>query len=271
MAAGYSSGMEAFKPLLPLGEGFVLDYVAISLRQAGIKDIYLVTGYAREKLRPAIEKHDLIEVYNSSFSLGMFSSIQAGIKALPRQAPGCFLVPVDCPLFGSETVEKMVEGITAGTTVEVMAGAVGDPGEDTDRGAEQKLEKGTVFAVPVYRGKKGHPLYVPKRHFAEIVNHDGGGGLKAVTDKYFEEMLRISVPGEGVLMDMDTQEQYENVKFFLAGGKVSEKLAPLAPGRRFILVRHGQIRQHKEKIFLGQTDVPLSQVGIDQARRPERW
>jgi broad specificity phosphatase PhoE len=36
-------------------------------------------------------------------------------------------------------------------------------------------------------------------------------------------------------------------------------------GRRLFLVRHGEIRQHREKIFLGQTDVPLSDTGRLQA------
>jgi len=35
--------------------------------------------------------------------------------------------------------------------------------------------------------------------------------------------------------------------------------------RRIFLIRHGQTRRHKEKIFLGQTDVPLSSQGREQA------
>lgn len=230
--------MEAFKPLLPLGEGTVLEKVAASLRRGGIGEIYLVTGHERERMNTAARKHGLKEVHNPQFARGMFSSIQTGIGALPSGVAGCFLVPVDCPLFGSETIEKM----------------------------RREMGEGRAFAVPTYRGKKGHPLYVPAKHFQEILNHDGKGGLKAITDAYFVETLRIPVEGEGVLMDMDTKEEYEKVKEFLAKGKVSRHLSPLASGRRFILVRHGQIRQHKEKIFLGQTDVPLSPLGQDQAR-----
>jgi probable phosphoglycerate mutase len=39
----------------------------------------------------------------------------------------------------------------------------------------------------------------------------------------------------------------------------------LLRGRRLFLVRHGEIRQHQEKIFLGQTDEPLSERGRKQA------
>jgi len=35
--------------------------------------------------------------------------------------------------------------------------------------------------------------------------------------------------------------------------------------RRLVLVRHGQPRQHSGRIFLGQTDVPLSERGREEA------
>lgn len=34
---------------------------------------------------------------------------------------------------------------------------------------------------------------------------------------------------------------------------------------RIVLVRHGETRRHKEKVFLGQTDVPLNEDGKNQA------
>ena len=46
-----------------------------------------------------------------------------------------------------------------------------------------------------------------------------------------------------------------------------EKLAASGDGgshRRVILIRHGEIEKHKEKIFLGQSDVPMSDEGRDQ-------
>lgn len=36
-------------------------------------------------------------------------------------------------------------------------------------------------------------------------------------------------------------------------------------GKRIFFVRHGEIEQHKEKIFLGQNDVALSEKGKEQA------
>lgn len=122
------------------------------------------------------------------------------------------------------------------------------------------------FLVPVFEGKKGHPLYIPRRYFDEICSYDGPGGLKAVTDKYWDKMIRIPVDEEGCVMDMDTPESYRKITDFLGKGCRREPLLKLAEGRRFFLIRHGQTRQHSEKMFIGQYDIPLNEEGKLQIR-----
>lgn len=236
LAAGFSSRMGSFKPLLPLNDETVIQRVLRVSKAAGIRQRVVVTGYNREALAPLLEKNGAVEVRNPRFEEGMFTSIQAGVSALPRNLDGFFVLPVDCPL----------------VTKEVLAAL------------EQSFEP-DKFSVPCYRGKKGHPLLIPAMYRQAILRHDGTGGLKAITDKDYGKMKRIEVREEGVVMDMDTPRAYEKIKEWLAGKERFEDFLKLAEGRRFFLVRHGQIRQHKEKIFLGQTDVPLSEKGRIQA------
>ena len=99
----------------------------------------------------------------------------------------------------------------------------------------------------------------------EILNHDGTGGLKGITDKYDDLMIRVETGRESTVLDMDTPAAYEELQAFYERGLKSESLADLAAGRTFYLIRHGQPQQHRDKIFLGQTDVPLSDIGIKQA------
>jgi len=55
------------------------------------------------------------------------------------------------------------------------------------------------------------------------------------------------------------------------GGATAESMESAAPttinktGARLFLVRHGEPRQHSDRIFLGQTNVPLSDRGREQA------
>ena len=46
LAAGYSSRMKSFKPLLPIGELTAVERLMSSVRAAGIDDIIVVTGYS---------------------------------------------------------------------------------------------------------------------------------------------------------------------------------------------------------------------------------
>lgn len=236
LAAGFSSRMGRFKPLLPLNDETVIQRVLRVSKAAGIRQRVVVTGYNREALAPLLEKNGAVEALNPRFEKGMFTSIQTGISALPRNLDGFFVLPIDCPLVTKEVLMAL----------------------------ELSFEP-DKFSVPCYRGKKGHPILIPSMYREPILQHDGTGGLKAITDKDYDKMKRIEVREEGVVMDMDTPRAYENIKEWIAGKDRFEDFTKLAEGRRFFLVRHGQIRQHKEKIFLGQTDVPLSEKGRIQA------
>lgn len=239
LAAGYSSRMKAFKPLLTIGGMTALERLVGSIRAAGVEKIIVVTGHGRERLQPLLDKLNLRSVYNRSFDKGMFTSIQAGLSAAERffsGISGTLLMPVDCPLIGSKALESVIKA--------------------TESAACENL-----FHVPVFRGKKGHPLFIPAVYIEEICSYEGSGGLKAITDKYWDRMVRVPVDDEGCVMDMDTQEGYEELKEFWEAGCIRTPLEVLSRGKRIILLRHGQTQQHEEKMFIGQYDVPLSPEG----------
>lgn len=239
LAAGYSSRMGSFKPGLQIGGKTVIARLIASFYDAGIKDIVVVSGHNREVLKSLIKGFDVTESYNENFPKGMFTSIQAGVQKTDKALRGFFLIPVDCPLLEAETIDLLVSNIR----------------DDSS------------FVVPCYRGKKGHPLYIPMKYRDEILNYDGNGGLKAITDKYDDQMIRIETGRESTVMDMDTPAAYEELKAFYQRGMKLESLEELAKGRCFYLIRHGQPQQHRDKIFLGQTDVPLSDEGRKQAEK----
>ena len=54
-------------------------------------------------------------------------------------------------------------------------------------------------------------------------------------------------------------------KFLLEHDEKASKAAEV-PLRRIFLIRHGETEKHAEKIFLGQTDVPLNEEGREQCR-----
>ncbi len=264
LAAGYSSRMGAFKPLLTIGDVTALERISATLKGVGVHRIIGVTGYQRELLAPVLEAEGIEEAYNPDFDKGMFTSIQAGIRKALSEAPaaavglktrpdGFFLMLVDCPLVPSWVLEQLLK---------------------------KHEEEPEAFLVPCFRGKKGHPLFIPGSYAEEILAYGGEGGLKAITSRHEDRLIRLETGTEAVVLDMDTPEGYEEILEYygrqkdrngnpetgLSGGTDPPWKEALS-GKRLFLIRHGEIRQHKEKIFLGQTDIPLSDRGREQARQ----
>ena len=238
LAAGLSTRMKAFKPLLPVDGRPALEGLIETAKAAGLTDITVVTGYNREALAPELARLGVAEAYNENYESGMFSSIQAGLaKARQSGREGYLLMPVDCPLISVSVMRAVMDGVA----------------------------EGDAFAVALFEGKKGHPLYIPAGRIDEILASDGQGGLAAITDRYAEEMIRVETGEEGCLLDMDTPEGYADIQKFVAKGFSREKLELLTARKRIILVRHGETRQHEKPMYIGQYDVPLSEEGRAQA------
>ncbi|MBQ9060974.1 MAG: histidine phosphatase family protein [Firmicutes bacterium] len=245
LSAGLSSRMKEFKPLLPVDGRPAVTGLTETLRGAGIDDIIIVTGHRREDLQEVIRDQRLTESYNEKYESGMFSSIQSGLAKAGEAFPdkkGYFLVPVDCPLITIRAIRLLMTAAD-----------------------EEAADEGRFF-VPTFEGKKGHPLLVPASRIEEIVSYDGDGGLKAITDRCWDQMVRVPVPDEEILLDMDTPDHYEAIRKFVSYGCQREKLEVLSSMKRIILVRHGQTQQHEEPMFIGQYDVALNDEGRQQAK-----
>jgi len=241
LAAGLSSRMKDFKPLLPVDGRSAIEGLIEAAQTAGVSETIVVTGYNRKNLQPVIRKTGAVETYNPDYEQGMFTSIKAGLGAAASNAgenfKGVLLIPVDCPLISVSVLRKMMD------------------------------EAADNFAVPTFEGKKGHPLFIPARLIDEILSYEGDGGLKDITDKYWDRMDRIPTSEEGCIMDMDTPEGYEDIRRFVEIGFTRTKLKIAAARRRFILIRHGETEQHDEPMFIGQYDVALSDEGRLQMQK----
>lgn len=103
-----------------------------------------------------------------------------------------------------------------------------------------------------------------------ILSHDGTNGLKGITDKYDDLMIRVETGRESTVLDMDTPAAYEELKEFYERGMKSEALSDLAKGRTFYLVRHGQPRSIRTKYFWDrQTCLSVKPAGSRQKRQKQ--
>jgi broad specificity phosphatase PhoE/CTP:molybdopterin cytidylyltransferase MocA len=244
LAAGYSSRMGAFKPLLPLGDSSVIVHQIRTMKQLPLDEILVVIGHQAEQMIPVLKQEGVPFILNKDYEKGMFSSIQAGLRAVEAGNSGCFLALVDSPF------------VPATVFQDVLA---------------MHKEHPFSLIVPCYRGKKGHPLFIPSSLFPEILSHSGEGGLKFITDRHNDDMIRLEVDSESVVMDMDTRQDYEELLQYYRKKELPIGQNPaernVNQSRTLYLIRHGETQQQSDKVFIGQWDVPLNALGREQAKK----
>lgn len=181
LAAGCSTRMEAFKPLLPFGSGTVIERVIAAVRGAGVEILRVVVGWQSELLVPVLERHGAPWVRNDRFDQGMYGSIQAGVGTLPAGVEAFFLIPGDMPL------------VRRGTLARLAA--------EWDRQPEGILH-------PCAEGRRGHPPLIGRAYIPEILREAPPGGLRTLLARHADEARNVECGDPGILTDLDTQEQY---------------------------------------------------------------
>lgn len=181
-AAGYSSRIGFFKPLLPVGSSLVIERSIDTFRQAGIEDIHVVIGYRANLLIPVLTSLGVKTIMNPDYDQGMYTSVQAGVRSLESEVEAFFLLPADYAFVSAETVRSMLRAYQ-GSSFEVI--------------------------YPVYRENRGHPPLISAKLRDRILACEPEGGLKELLEREAHNSAEIQVDDEGILIDLDSEEDYQ--------------------------------------------------------------
>ena len=178
VAAGMSSRMGDFKPMLSIGSISIAQRIVATLRQAGVDRIVMVTGYNATVLERHLAGSGIIFLRNEDYArTQMFDSVKIGLRYLQDKCDKVLFTPVDVPLFTARTVRQLV---------------------DTDG----------ELACPMCEGRQGHPILISSRLIGEILDDCGEQGLKGAMDRCSVPLLRLEVDDPGTVHDADTPEEY---------------------------------------------------------------
>ncbi len=181
LSAGFSTRMGRFKPLLPLGDETVLERVIGVFRKAGVADVRVVVGHRMEELIPMIERVNANVVINSNHSMGMFSSVQAGVNSVPRDSEAFFIHPVDIPMIYPSTITKII-----------------------DRHAAHK----GIIIYPCHNGNRGHPPLVPDKFSKAITRANTSGRLDDVLASFRKDSVDLEVEDPNILFGINHPRDY---------------------------------------------------------------
>jgi CTP:molybdopterin cytidylyltransferase MocA len=186
LAAGQSSRMGTPKALLPTPSGLTfVAAIADCARSAGVASVIVVVGPPHaDAIRPALPS-GVTAAYNPDPSLGMLSSVQAGLSALPPTVDAVLVWPVDIP------------GVRVKTVRAILAAASALPRQ---------------LIIPQHGGRGGHPICIPQDRLPELAALDSARGLKALVDAQPQAVCRLDVDDPGVLVDIDTPEDFARLE-----------------------------------------------------------
>ena len=186
LAAGESLRMGRPKLLLPYhGDKTIIETVVENVVSSRADRAAVVLGGSRRGIEEKIRRFAVKRVINRRYKEGMFSSVRCGLSSLPPSARAAVFILADQPDVPTSVIDLLIE-------------------------AFRREKKGIV--LPVYRGKRGHPLLIDLKYRREIDSLSPDSGLRGLLREHGDDILEVRVPGPAILKDIDGPKDYERAR-----------------------------------------------------------
>ncbi len=189
LAAGQSKRMGRPKMLLPWGQSTVLGQVISTYQAAGVEDVLVVTGGAREQVTAIAREHGARSIFNEQFANGeMLSSLQCALRLLSNEDPG---------------TEAALIGL--GDQPQVQAGDV--------RTICETFQKGTTrLVVPSSQLRRGHPWLVERSLRGDLLELKPPQSPRDFLQRHAAGILYVEMDTPSILADLDTPQDYQEAR-----------------------------------------------------------
>lgn len=184
LAAGKSKRMGTPKQLLKFGKKTILEEIILNLINSKVDEIILVLGYKVEEIKKntEIEHEKLVITINKNFEKGMSSSIKQGIRSIGTNTKAVLLILGDQPLITSEIINSTID-------------------------AYHEREFGIV--APRYGKIIGHPVIFDLDKYKDrLLELKGDKGAKEIIEANEEDIFKVEVLSDCILVDVDDSESY---------------------------------------------------------------
>jgi len=181
LAAGQSRRMGTLNKLLIGIDGKpMVRHVAEAVAASQAGPLIVVTGHQREKVEAALAGLEARFVHNPDYAQGLSTSVRRGLAALPDAVDGAIICLGDMPMVTAAILDRLI-------------------------GAFNPVE-GRVLCVPTRRGKRGNPVLLGKRFFAELAAVSGDIGARDLIAAHPELVAEVEMESDAVLTDIDTPQ-----------------------------------------------------------------
>jgi molybdenum cofactor cytidylyltransferase len=195
LAAGESTRMKKNKLLLKINEETLIERVLKAAKGSSVGEIVVVVGYEAEKIKEELAKVCCRFAVNESFMKGQSQSVKVGLSAISADAEAVMILPADVALVDAQSINRVMD--------------------------EYRRSKNRIV-IASHQHQSGHPILIDRQLFPELrqIGEDTQG-LKAVINRHKAEVNYVEVGTENVLIDIDTEQEFNRYFRGTASGEQS--------------------------------------------------
>jgi molybdenum cofactor cytidylyltransferase len=182
LSGGASSRMGSPKALVAYQGRPFLEHLLEVTRHPKISVRRVVLGPHAEPIARAIHLPADEIVINADWEKGQLSSIHAALHSLPAGLDGMLLFLVDHPLISAVLVNELISAFYASQA---------------------------PMALPVFQGRRGHPVIFSSRVFPELFAARMDVGARAVVWAHRDEICEFSTNEEGCVLNLNDPETFD--------------------------------------------------------------
>lgn len=184
LAAGESKRMGKPKQLMPFGRSTILEQTIDNLLNSEVSEVIVVLGYRAEEMIKTVAIKPVKVVINPAYHQGMSTSIVTGLNLVDDEAQAVMLALADQPLVDSKTMNRLIDEFF-----------------NHDKG----------IAIPVYQGRRGHPIIFSIKYKGELLKLTGDIGGRQIIKQHPDDVLEVAVGCESINIDINTPSNYSHL------------------------------------------------------------
>jgi len=186
LAAGEGRRMGGVvKSLIRLQGVPLINRQLVALSGAGIDEVVVVTGHAREAIEQQVRSFVVTLAHNDAHASGQQSSVRVGLNALSGPFDAVFVMLADQPLIG------------AGDLVELI-------------GAFKKRVGGHIV-VPMVEGRRGNPIVLDEVAIGKILASEMNLGCRHLIEREPELVCAHLTDNRRFTTDLDTLDDVQQL------------------------------------------------------------